>query len=103
MNAIELESIPFDHSGICVINISMTGLEPATPRLEVWCAIQLRHTDKKVSPGFEPGSVGSKPKVLTITPRNQMHGEGFEPSKRYAYELESYPFDQTWVSMLIPI
>ena len=26
--------------------ISMTGLEPATPRLEVWCAIQLRHTDK---------------------------------------------------------
>ena len=23
--------------------ISMTGLEPATPRLEVWCAIQLRY------------------------------------------------------------
>ena len=52
----------------------MTGLEPATPRLEVWCAIQLRYTDKKVSPGFEPGSVGSKPKVLTITPRNHLTG-----------------------------
>ena len=46
--------------------ISMTGLEPATPRLEVWCAIQLRHTDKyiylhKVSilgpPGYGPGTL----------------------------------------------
>ena len=26
---------------------------------------------KKVSPGFEPGSLDSKSKVLTITPRNQ--------------------------------
>ena len=26
--------------------LSMTGFEPATPRLEVWCAIQLRYTDK---------------------------------------------------------
>ena len=24
----------------------MTGFEPATPSLEDWCAIQLRHTDK---------------------------------------------------------
>ena len=45
-NAVELESTPFDRSGICAKKISMTGLEPATPRLEVWCAIQLRHTDK---------------------------------------------------------
>ena len=24
----------------------MPGLEPGTPRLEVWCAIRLRHTGK---------------------------------------------------------
>ena len=42
----------------------MTGFEPATPRLEVWCAIQLRHTDNylhKVSilglPGYGPGTL----------------------------------------------
>ena len=62
-NAVDLESTPFDHSGICAI--SMTGFEPATPRLEVWCAIQLRHTDNiylhKVSilgpPGYGPGTL----------------------------------------------
>ena len=27
----------------------MTGIEPATFRLEVWRAIQLRHTDKSTS------------------------------------------------------
>ena len=75
----------------------MTGLEPAIPRLEVWCVIQLRYTDyiltrvnrtpdkwiyspllyqlsysekKKVPPGLEPGSSDSKSEVLTITPRN---------------------------------
>ena len=47
------------------------GLEPTTPRLEVWCAIQLRHTDK-VSPGFEPGLSDSKSEMLTITSRNHL-------------------------------
>ena len=46
------------------------GLEPITPRLEVWCAIQLRHTDN----------------VLEV---------GFEPTKRVASDLKSLPFDQT--------
>ena len=31
-----------------------------------------------------------------------MHGGGFEPPKHNANDLESFPFDQTWVSMLIP-
>ena len=50
-NALELESNPFDRSGIRTHKIikkyklSMTGFEPATLRLEVSRAIQLRHTD----------------------------------------------------------
>ena len=53
------------------------GLEPTTPRLEVWCAIQLRHAGeylkeiKKVPPGFEPGLPDSKSGMLTITSRNR--------------------------------
>ena len=89
--ACDLKSHPFDQTRVTWQKISMTGLEPATPRLEVWCAIQLRHTDNislgwlehptngftvhcstnwaivryKVPPGFEPGSLDSKSKMLT--------------------------------------
>ena len=55
----------------------MTGFEPATFRLEVWRAIQLRHTD-----------------YLSFT-IGLMLEEGFEPSKRFASDLKSLPFDQT--------
>ena len=37
----DLESRPFDRSGI-LPKVPHTGLEPATSRLEVGCAIQLR-------------------------------------------------------------
>ncbi len=57
----------------------MTGFEPATFRLEVWRAIQLRHTDKET---------------------RWVHGVGFEPTKRKALDLKSNPVDQAWVSML---
>ena len=86
---------------------------------------------KKVSPGFEPGSLDSKSKVLTITPRDRevkkMSMTGFEPAtfrleveraiqlrhtdnqyhvilnawggiwthESYALDLKSNPFDQT--------
>ncbi len=30
-----------------IYNKPLTGLEPATPRLEVWCAIRLRHRGEK--------------------------------------------------------
>ncbi len=32
----------------------MPGFEPGTPRLEVWCAIQLRHTGMVETEGIEP-------------------------------------------------
>ena len=49
----------------------MAGFEPATPRLEVWCAIHCA-TRAKVSPGLEPGLSDSKSEMLTITSRNQL-------------------------------
>ena len=66
----------------------MTGFEPATLRLEVSRAIQLRHTDDI--------------QLLVIrycSYQNKMHEGGFEPPKRYALDLKSNPFDQTRVSM----
>ena len=51
---------------------SVTGLEPATLRLEVLRAIQLRHTDS-------------------------MHRVGFEPTKHYASDLKSDPFDHSGI------
>ena len=50
----DLESLPFDRSGTL---------------------------PKEVSPGFEPGSLDSKSKVLTITPRDhKVSMAGFEPA-----------------------
>ena len=43
----------------------MTGIEPATFRLEVWRAIQLRHTDKVSNMGLEP--MTTRLKVLRST------------------------------------
>ena len=43
-DASDLKSLPFDQTRERY-QVSMTGIEPATFRLEVWRAIQLRHTD----------------------------------------------------------
>ena len=40
----DLKSRPVDQAWVRY-HVSMTGFEPATFRLEVWRAIQLRHTD----------------------------------------------------------
>ena len=40
----DLKSRPVDQAWVHY-HVSMTGFEPATFRLEVWRAIQLRHTD----------------------------------------------------------
>ena len=78
--ACELESHPFDQTRETWQKISMTGLEPATFWLEVrrsihWATrtkmlLMLKMLMRKVLPGFEPGSLDSKSKVLTITPQN---------------------------------
>ena len=65
----------------------MTGFEPATLRLEVSRAIQLRHTDD------------IQICLDNCSYQNKMHEGGFEPPKRYALDLKSNPFDQTRVSM----
>ena len=46
-DASDLKSLPFDQTRERYL-VSMTGFEPATFRLEVWRAIQLRHTDKNM-------------------------------------------------------
>ena len=74
-NAHDLKSRPVDQAWVRY-HVSMTGFEPATFRLEVWRAIQLRHTDK-------------------------IPGAGFEPAKHDAHDLKSRPVDQTrepWLS-----
>jgi hypothetical protein len=67
------------HRGIHLLWLPWAGLEPATPGLEVRCAIHcatraitLQITKKpKGLPGFEPGSRDSESLVLTITPQAQ--------------------------------
>ena len=44
-DASDLKSLPFDQTRERYPNVSMTGFEPVTFRLEVWRAIQLRYTD----------------------------------------------------------
>ncbi len=44
----------------------MPGLEPGTPRLEVWCAIQLRHTGKVQYPVIETGAIDWKSIMLPL-------------------------------------
>ena len=54
---------------------------------------------KKVLPGFEPGSLDSKSKVLTITPQDQLSlreikpfTSGFEPKNYQPIRLIALPF-----------
>ena len=65
----------------------MTGFEPATLRLEVSRAIQLRHTDS------------IQHLLILFLPEQILHGGGFDPPKRFALDLKSNPFDQTRESM----
>ena len=61
--------------------LSMTGFEPATFRLEVWRAIQLRHTDFK---------------------KDNMHTRGgIWTHEANAHDLKSCPVDQAWVPLLV--
>ena len=57
-NAHDLKSRPVDQAWVRY-HVSMTGFEPATFRLEVWRAIQLRHTDN-----YEYISIHSEIKFL---------------------------------------
>ena len=60
-------------------------------------------------PGIEPGTPAWKADMLATTPMMRwrletslfMHEVGFEPTKRFALDLKSSPFDQTRVPMLI--
>ena len=62
-------------------------------------------------PGIEPGTPAWKADMLATTPMMRwrletslfMHEVGFEPTKRFALDLKSSPFDQTRVPMLIVI
>jgi hypothetical protein len=49
-------SLPFSKSVTKRVYKSMAGLEPATLRLEVLRAIQLRHTDTTPNAGLEPAT-----------------------------------------------
>ena len=88
----ELNSGPYAYKAYALTNwaiqayISMTGFEPATFWLEVRRSIHwatrtkmLMMLMRKVLPGFEPGSLDSKSKVLTITPQNRLSQQGFDP------------------------
>ena len=68
----------------------MAGFEPATPRLEVWCAIHCA-TRAKVSPGLEPGLSDSKSEMLTITSRNLLAGLLYieHPTNRFTLHCSS--------------
>ena len=60
-------------------------------------------------PGIEPGTPAWKADMLATTPMMRwrlevslnMHEVGFEPTKRFALDLKSSPFDQTRVPMRI--
>ena len=58
--------------------VYITGCTPCTLRARCVITSQKEKKEKKnsnldhskVPPGFEPGSLGSEPRVLTVTPRN---------------------------------
>ena len=57
----------------------MPGLEPGTPRLEVWCAIQLRHTGKVQYPVIETGAIDWKSIMLPLHQYCRLEDTGVDP------------------------
>ena len=67
----------------------MAGIEPATSRLEVVCAIQLRHTDKKFghtgARTLDLGVISTTLYQLSYTPRKPFLNK--KASKNFIYLL----------------
>ena len=56
-------------------------------------------TEKKVLRGFEPRSLDSESRVLTVTPRGQLQGKGFQVQKPeyFARPCPTTLADDTWL------
>ena len=53
--------------------------------------------EKKVLPGFEPGLLDSKSRMLTVTSQNRSGNSGIRTHEANAQDLKACPFDRSGI------